>query len=332
MVIIPNKLQKNDHINVVAVSRSLDIISLETRHHAEETLKKIWINVAYWKNANIKDSLEKSNDIMDKRAEDLNNAFIDQSIKGILSVIWGFSAIKLVDKLNYEIIKKNPKIFCWYSDVTVVLNAIHAKTGLVTYYWPHYSTFWAKLGNEYTVNFFKKITQSNVAFRYYPSSYWSEDKRFINQFDRKFKPNKGLHILQEWNIEGRTIGWNINALRLLNWTGYLPNLKNKILFLENDGLDKEITAQEFDRRLDSLLLQPWWAEIKGLMIGRFKSISNMNLEILSQIIINKPILKGKPIIYGFDFWHTLPMMTIPIGWKLKLIAHKKHVSLTFLEF
>ena len=93
----------------------------------------------------------------DARVEDLNEAFRDENVKAILTVIGGFNSNQLLDYIDYEAIKNNPKIFCGFSDITALSNAIYAKTGVVTYSGPHYSSFGMLKGFEYSLEYFKKM-------------------------------------------------------------------------------------------------------------------------------------------------------------------------------
>jgi len=251
---------------------------------------------------------------------DLEAAFADPAVKALFTVIGGYNSINMLDKIDMDIISRNPKIICGYSDVTVLLNAIHARTGLVTYYGPHFSTLGMLKGLEYTLEHIQSILMQEAPVDVVPSPEWSDDTWFLNQEQREFLPNPGPVVLQEGETEGVLIGGNINAFRLLNGTPFAPSLKDKLLFLENDGLDKETTYQEFDRRLDSILLQPHGHSVKGLIIGRFKRVSQMDLTKLNTIISGKAALRGKPVVYGYDFGHTNPMITVPIGGWGKLSA------------
>jgi muramoyltetrapeptide carboxypeptidase LdcA involved in peptidoglycan recycling len=75
------------------------------------------------------------------RVEDIHAAFSDSNVRGILTVIGGFNSNQLLDSLDYELIKNNPKILCGYSDITALATAITAKTGLITYSGLHFSTW-----------------------------------------------------------------------------------------------------------------------------------------------------------------------------------------------
>ena len=94
---------------------------------------------------------------IEDRVKDLEEAFKDKNVKAILTVIGGYNSNQLLKYIDYDVIKENPKILCGYSDITALLDSIYAKTGLVTYYGPHYSSFGMKKGFEYTLEYFRKM-------------------------------------------------------------------------------------------------------------------------------------------------------------------------------
>ena len=310
-MLVPPKLTLGSVARVVAPARSLSIISEETKEIANANFKELGIDVTFGKNVEVVDDVLSSPPHL--RIEDLHDAFSNTDVNCIFTVIGGFNSIQIIDGLDYDLIASNPKIICGYSDITVLVNAIHAKTNLITYYGPHYSSLGMLKGGEYTVEYLKKSLFSDESFLVKPSEFWSDDTWFLDQENRTFKPNPEPIIIREGETEGRLVGGNINAFRLLNGTKYAPELSGRMLFLENDGLDKEITDREFDRRLDSLLLQKGGDEIVGLIIGRFKELSKMNIEVLRRIVLSKEKLRNIPIVYGFDFGHSNPILTLPIG-------------------
>lgn len=88
------------------------------------------------------------------RVEDLHNAFLDKNVKAILTCIGGFNVNQILEYIDYSIIKNNPKIICGFSDITALINAIFAKTGLVTYHGTHFSSFGFEKDIEYTNQYF----------------------------------------------------------------------------------------------------------------------------------------------------------------------------------
>ena len=132
-----------------------------------------------------------------KRAEDLNEAFRDKNVKAILTVIGGFNSNQIIKYLDYEMIKNNPKILCGFSDITILLDTIYAKTGLVTYYGPHFSSFGMKKGFEYTFEYFKKMLLDDGNAKVESSKEWSDDAWFIDQENREFIKNDGMVVINE---------------------------------------------------------------------------------------------------------------------------------------
>ena len=107
------------------------------------------------------------------------------------------------------------------------------------------------------------------------------------------------------------------TLNLLQGTRYMPSLAGAVLFLEDDELS---SPTEFRRDLHSLLQLPDAAKISGLVIGRFQQASGINREDLSDLVATIPVLAGKPVLANVDFGHTNPLMTIPIGGPVRVLA------------
>ena len=152
---IPEKIKNGNEIRVIAPSRSLNILNYERNENAKKRLENLGFKVTYSKNALECDDFKSSP--IEMRINDLHEAFLDTNVKIILTAIGGYNSNQLLKYIDYEVIKKNPKIICGFSDITALLNAIYAKTGLVTYSGPHYSNFGMNKGLEYTIKYFKDI-------------------------------------------------------------------------------------------------------------------------------------------------------------------------------
>ena len=256
-----------------------------------------------------------------------NHTFLEE-VKTILCAIGGNIANKTLKYLDFKKIRENPKIFCGYSDITALNNSIFAKTGLVTYSGPHYSTFGQKLHFEYTLEYFKKCFFSDAAFDVFPSKQWSDDEWFKNQNNRELIQNKGFYVINEGQAEGIILGANLCTFNLLQGTEYFPNLTGSILFLEDDY---ESLPHTLDRDLQSLIHLPGFERIKGLIIGRFQKASKMTKEKLRNIIKTKKELDRLPVIGEVDFGHTDPKVTFPIGGKVRLKAYEANSQIEILE-
>ncbi|VVB74629.1 LD-carboxypeptidase [uncultured archaeon] len=187
---IPAKLCEGDEIRVISPARSMSIISEETRNLANERFAQMNLKVSFSKHVSEIDEFNSSS--ISSRIEDFHDAFSDKSVKAILTTVGGFNSNQLLKFIDFDLIKKNPKILCGYSDITALANSIYAKTGLVTYSGPHYSSFGIKYGTEYDIDYFKKCLMSKNSFKVMQSETWSDDKWFLDQEKRTFVKNPGV--------------------------------------------------------------------------------------------------------------------------------------------
>ncbi len=313
--IVPEKLKKGDEIRVIAPSRNMTLLSDETMNIATSRLEELGFKVTFGKNVN-----KSMNDVyccgtIEERIEDLHDAFRDKNVKAILTVIGGFNVNQILDYIDFDLIKNNPKIICGFSDITALLNAIYCKTGLVSYYGPHYSSFGMKNGFDYTLENFKSILMENELITITDSKEWSDDAWFLDQDNRNFISNSGRVVINDGECEGTIIGGNLCTLNLLQGTEFFPKDDNIILFLEDDSLLGKEFTREFDRDLQSLLHSLSNKKIKGVVIGRAQKDSEMNLDKWNYILTTKERLKDIPIVINMDFGHTTPIFTFPIGGK-----------------
>ncbi|WP_374016271.1 S66 peptidase family protein [Paenibacillus thiaminolyticus] len=320
------KLKQGDEFRVIAPSRSLSLISMPQRELAKRRLEQMGFTVTFSTHAEEMDDFNSSS--IKSRVNDLHDAFRDSGVKAILTVIGGFNNNQLLRYLDYELIRRNPKLFCGYSDITALSNAIYAKTGMITYSGPHFSTFGMERGIEYTAEHFLAAMTANEVMTVRPSEHWSDDTWYLDQERRDFIPNEGWAILQTGACEGTIIGGNLCTLNLLHGTEYMPDVQGAVLFLEDD---EETDPATFDRDLQSLLHQPGADTVRGLVIGRFQKASRMTLDLLKQIIASKQELRGIPVIANVDFGHTTPQLTFPIGGYAKLDANPEAPLLQFGE-
>ncbi len=311
----PKKLNKNSNIRVIAPSRSMAIISEDNRKIANERLAGLGFNLSFGKHVEECDDFASSS--IKSRVSDLHEAFSDDSVDAVFSVIGGFNCNQLLSYIDWDLIKNHSKVFIGYSDITALQNAILAKTGLVTYSGPHWSTFGEKLYFDYSMDYFKKCLISNDPFSVEPSDNWSDDEWYKNQDDRHLIKNNGWRVINKGEAKGTIIGANLCTLNLLQGTEYFPDLNNSILFIEDDETSNSLT---FDRDLQSLIHQKGFGEVKGLIIGRFQKQSKMESSLLNQIILSKKELSKIPVIVDVDFGHTRPMITYPIGGEVNMVA------------
>lgn len=329
--IFPAKLKKGDEVRVIAPARSISVISNDIISTAINKLRgELGLKVTFGRRVNNVEIFNSA--LIRDRVDDLNDAFLDKNVKGIISAIGGYNSNQLLDYIDWGNIRKNPKVFCGFSDLTALINAIYAMTGLVTYLGPNFATFGQKLYFDYTLKYFKRCLMDNGTLELLPSKYWLDDKWKKDQYKRYPIQNDGYLIINQGETRGTITGGNLCTLNLLHGTKYFPNLKESILFIEDDELSKDNTLVEFERNLQSLMQQPNANKINGIVVGRFQKASKVNIKDLIKIFTLRSEFANMPIIANVDFGHTDPKITFPIGGLAKIKALSGLVSLEILKY
>lgn len=319
------KLVPGDEIRVVAPSTSMIILKEAQSELAVQRLEKLGFKVTYGKNASAHDEFFSSS--IAERIEDLHAAFADPNVKAILTAIGGYNSNQLLNYIDYDLIAANPKIFCGYSDITALQLAIYKKTGLVTYSGPHFSSFGMKHGFDYTLESFLNAVTNDAPYEITPSETWSDDAWYLDQENRVFHEQNGYLAIRDGEAEGTLIGGNLCSMNLLQGTEFMPSLKDKILFIEDD---EESHSRSFDRDLQSLLHLPEAKGIRGILIGRFQKESGVTEEGLRKIILSKEELKDIPVIANVNIGHVQPFATVPIGASANIKARNGEIEI-FIE-
>lgn len=325
--IFPRKLKVGDEIRVIAPSFSMTKIPDNVRKIAEERFASVGIKITYGKHTGENDMYESSS--VESRLGDLMDAFGDKKVAGIITAVGGYNSNYLLDQIDWEVIKNNPKFFCGMSDITVLSNAFLAKTGLVTYSGPNFRNFGQEKYYEYTWEYFKKILFESEPIEITKSESWSDDKWVKDQSNRKLVKNRGWWVINDGEAEGEIIGGNLCSLNLLQGTEYMPDIANKILFIEDDSMS---TVGEFSRNWQSLMHLKEFASVKGVVFGRFQKKTKMTEKLLAGLIKMKPELNKIPVIGNVDFGHTDPKITFPVGGVAKIMVKNGDSKIEILKY
>lgn len=323
MPVSPPKLRPGSSVRVIAPSRSLAIIGPEVLAEADRKLAALGLNVSFGEHVRECDDFSSSPAVA--RLADLHAAFADLDVDGILTVIGGFNANQLLTGIDYSLVAAHPKVLCGFSDITVLSNALYARAGLVGYSGPHYSSFGMKHHFGYTETGFRSCVMEDGPITLAPARQWSDEAWFLDQEDRHLEPGTGWWVLQEGEADGIIVGGNLCTLNLLQGTPFMPPLGDSVVFAEDDG---QVRPWDFDRDLVSLLQQPAFGGVRGLVIGRFQKVTGMTRDLLTQIVASKPGLAGLPVIANIDFGHTTPILTFPVGGTVELRAESSAPRLT----
>lgn len=224
------------------------------------------------------------------RGKDLTDMFQDNSVDGIICLRGGYGSIRTLPYINFNCIKKNPKFFCGYSDITLLLNYF-SKLGLITFHGPMITSDFT---DKETLNSFLNVSSCNTKFIY-----------DLNNF-------KNISFINKKSFYGRIVGGNLSIICSSIGTKFEIDTKNSILLIEDIGEP----LYSLDRLLTQLLCCGKFHKCNGIILGTFKDCepkiisNNCTLE---EIVSNRLAPLNIPIIKGVPFGHEYPNITIPIG-------------------
>jgi len=301
--IIPQKLKMNDTIGVVAPSNPIINDNVEEIYRAKEIIEKLGFKVKFSKNLFFNTNGYSAT--AKEKAEDINDMFADKDIKMIWCAKGGENSNSVFEYLDYELIKKNPKIICGYSDITSITNMITEKTGLVTFSGTNFKT----IATDETDYSLKEAL-----------------KRFVHCSLEFGETEQGYQTIQEGIVEGELIGGNLSLTRGMVSGKYSIDFTDKILFLEELGFETGPTLAS--NYLYYMKQNGVFEKVKGIWLGNYIHESGVQFEkILIDIIGDE--FKG-PIIKSENFGHIEQKTVIPIGIKAKIDTNQE-VKVKLLE-
>lgn len=266
---------------------------------------------------------------IEDRIIDIHSAYKNSQIDLIMAYSGGFNCNQLLDYIDWELIMNNPKCFCGMSDITVLCNAIYAKTGQVTFLGPVFTQF-ATFGDnkaDFSYEYFIKLLHDRY-FKIPFSEMWSED-RWKTCYSKE-----EVSFFNFQDFSGTLIGGNLSSFALLCGTPYFPRAEKTVLLLEEDDHVRTMESGNgadffFERQLTQLTQMDFFDTVQAILVGRFKKASCMNAEKIKEFLKNNPKLAHLPIIYGLDFGHTNPILTFPIGGKCRCCAETRDFEVYF---
>jgi muramoyltetrapeptide carboxypeptidase len=306
-IIKPKRLGKGDLIGIISpASTSDDILKVES---GVRYLEKNGYKVEVGKNVGRYHGYLAGDDSL--RLDDLHYMFKKKEVKAVICVRGGYGSPRLLDKIDYRLIKNNPKIFVGYSDITALNMAFFEKAGLITFNGPMVSVDFGDEISPFTEENFWRILTSNKKL----------GRIALPNNDKLFQLTKG-------NTTGRIIGGNLALLASLQGTDYFPDMNDKILFLEDIG---ELPFR-IDRMLNQLRLSKVFNQIKGIVLGAFidcHETDPLKKTLTLGEVVDDYLNKLKiPVVYNFPNGHIKDIVTIPNGIKIKLNASRSFIEYT----
>lgn len=275
----------------------------------------------------------------EKRAEDLMNAFADPSVKGIFSCIGGYESIRLLPYIDFEVIRKNPKVFLGYSDSTIT-HFICLKAGLSSFYGASILAEFAENIKiyDYTKDWIKKVLFDNSPIgTIMPAETWTGERiewLEINKgMAKTMYHNQGYEFLQgSGKVQGPLIGGCIEVMEMMKSTSLWPSaetFKDAILFFETseemptpDYIHYWLRNYGTQGILQNAKAILWGKPYQGKYYEEYK-------EAIKKVVVDELGLSDLPIVYNMTFGHNEPMMCLPYGALAEIDCEKQ--TFTILE-
>ena len=236
-----------------------------------------------------------------RRAEGLNRMFRDDRVDAVVCLRGGYGVTRMLDRVDFDVIRANPKILLGYSDITALHNAIQRKVGMVTFHGPMPSTCWTHFDNFTRESLVRALTATKPL--------------------GTLKNPEGMEptCVVPGRCEGRLAGGNLSLLAATCGTPYQLNARGRILVIED--------IDEFVYRLDSMLTQLRMAgmfeQCAGVVLGGFTNCRQRNPETdftIDEIVRDIIVPFGKPVLANMAIGHLESKLTLPLGAKCMLDA------------
>ena len=258
---------------------------------------------------------------IDERIADLHDMFGDPDVKAIFCIRGGYGSGQLLDRIDYDLIRRNPKILLGYSDITSLHLAIHKKTSLVTFHGPvALSRF-----TDYTQENFRK-----ALFNTNPLGLLTNPKE-----TNTLRPQHLLRAVKPGKASGRLVGGNLSLIAATMGTPYEIDTRGKIFFIEDVGEE----PYSMDRMLTNLRLSGKLDQAAGIIFGECADCTPRDFKpgfestfSLGEVVDN--ILGGLkvPVLSGLTIGHTTDQLTLPLGLMASLDASRGEVTITESAF
>lgn len=304
-MIKPPRLKAGDTVGVLSPASPVNRRKLNL---GVLKLKKLGYKVIVGKNVFAKKGFLAGED--KTRARAVNAMFANPKIKAILSARGGYGTLRILDLLNYNLIRKNPKILLGFSDITALHLAIYKKCNLVTFHGPMVASDFSRL-SEYNKNYFL-----NAVSQTQPIGKIQNSKKIGN-----------WKVITPGRASGKILGGNLTLVCRLLGTAYEPDFYGKILFLE------DVNSEPY--QIDSLLAQLQLAKvldrIRGVILGEFYDFRPGRAK-FSKIALRKVFEdyfrhRPYPVIYPVSCGHGKDKITIPLGVQVTIDTYKKIFSI-----
>lgn len=298
-MLLPRRLQPGDTIGVVSPS---DPVTEEKRGQLDRGvafLDSLGFKVQPAQNA-LKPRLTPQ-----EKAADINEMFSNLNIDGVICAQGGDSAQECLDYIDWEIVRRNPKVFMGISDITVLLDAIHAKTGLVTFH-----------GNDVMYGFGRNPTGYNKT---------EFLDRLVHGKIGPIAADKERKTVRGGVCEGRLIGGNLRCMLKLLDTPYWPDVDGAVLFFEAFHITPEQCMERFARLERAGVFEA----VSGVVVGYIYGMQTAKERVtqMEDVLLSATERYDFPILKVNDFGHNTPNTVLPVGGRVRMDAGAQSIEI-----
>mgnify|MGYP001544678154 CR=1 FL=1 len=329
-LIYPSPLKPGDTIAIVATA---GIVSDEgTLLLMRQELEAMGLKVRFGASVELRHGYFSGTD--KERADDLHRMFLDPEVKAIMAVRGGWGTARLIPLLDFEMIRKNPKIFCGFSDNTTLHLAMLKHAGLVSFHGPNGNAEWSEL----TKNTFRMVLfegggglGGSVGFGGTAEVGGTAGVEGIAGVAANTANGRKVHlrsdgmttVLRGGGASGPLIGGNLSILISSIGTSYQPETKGSILFAEDIGEP----PYKIDRMLTHLKLAGMLDGISGFVFGTCLNCKEAESAFSLRDVLEHHLLPlDVPVVMGLDIGHHERNFTLPVGWPVELQADTGQLS------
>jgi len=320
----PKQLKRGDTIGVVSPSWGGPATFPHIYENGLKALQKLGFKIKEFSNTRADADVLWRNP--KTRAKDLNAAFADPEVKGIITSIGGNDSVRILPFLDKELMQKNPKFFLGYSDTTTI-HLLRSQLGLVTFYGPSVMAGLSQmesLPQEFEKHVREFLFEKFTNYEYHPYSSYCDGYSDWNNKENTGKINTlkkadGWRWLQGKGVtQGELAGGCLEVLEMVKATDFWPPKdfwQGKILILETS--ETKSSLHVVDHVLRNYGAQGVYGKIAGLLFARARDYSDQEKKKLDEKILS--IVAGEfgrsdlPIVSNMDFGHTDPQLVLPLG-------------------
>lgn len=303
-IIKPQLLKKGDTVGLISPSKapSDKVTSTEKTKKGVAFLESFGLKVKFANNTYNRDF--RNGAPIENRVQDIHDMFLDPEIQMVMMIVGGGFANLVIDKLDYELIRNNPKIFCGMSDGTLLTNSIYLKAGLQTYYGINLNDATGfgsseKIKDNFYQTFFKTddiVMTENKDLRF---THWGKSEALNIDYS-------GWNIIKPGKAEGILTGGYLKRLVTTDYAGFNVDYKNKILFTESGDNIKDLAIT-----ISSMEQKGVFKDIKGMIIGY--CYNHKDQKDVADLIIDLLPSYNFPIIQIGELGHNVENYVFPIG-------------------